>query len=80
MLFQYYVRTTKYRISKIIALIKNNNHISTAKMATILSVSRQTILRDIEKLKQSYGRFCFSFFFITFAPNFLKVKREKRKV
>jgi fido (protein-threonine AMPylation protein) len=40
------------RDSKIIALIKENNHISTAKMAIILSVSKRTILRDIDKLKQ----------------------------
>ncbi len=41
------------RNSKIIALIKGDKHISTAKMATILSVSKRTILRDIDKLKQS---------------------------
>ncbi|GHT71426.1 hypothetical protein FACS189455_3200 [Bacteroidia bacterium] len=41
------------RISKIIALIKEDNRISTAKMAIILSVSKRTILRDIDKLKQS---------------------------
>ncbi|MDR1748420.1 MAG: Fic family protein [Spirochaetaceae bacterium] len=41
------------RNSKIIALIKGDNHISTAKMAMILSVSKRTILRDLEKLKQS---------------------------
>jgi fido (protein-threonine AMPylation protein) len=45
------------RISKIMALIKENNHISTAKIATILSVSKRTILRDMDKLKQS-GQIC----------------------
>jgi predicted HTH transcriptional regulator len=34
------------RTSRIITLIKENNHISTAKMATILSVSKRTILGD----------------------------------
>jgi prophage maintenance system killer protein len=37
---------------KIIALIKKDAHISTSQMATILSVSKRTILRDIEELKQ----------------------------
>jgi fido (protein-threonine AMPylation protein) len=41
------------RTSKIIALIKENNRISAAKMAATLSVSKRTILRDIDKLKQS---------------------------
>ena len=41
------------RSSKIIALIKENNHISIAKMANILSVSKRTVLRDIDKLKQT---------------------------
>ncbi|GHV49087.1 cell filamentation protein Fic [Bacteroidia bacterium] len=41
------------RTSKIIALIKENNRISATKMATALSVSKRTILRDIDKLKQS---------------------------
>ena len=40
------------RGSKIIALIKENNQISTTQMAAILSVSKRTILRDIDKLKQ----------------------------
>jgi predicted HTH transcriptional regulator len=41
------------RTSKIIALIKENSHISTAKIAVVLSVSKRTILRDIDKFKQS---------------------------
>ncbi|MDR2898399.1 MAG: Fic family protein [Spirochaetaceae bacterium] len=41
------------RDSRILVLIQENTHISTAKMAAILSVSKRTILRDIEKLKQS---------------------------
>jgi ATP-dependent DNA helicase RecG len=40
------------RASKILTLIKENNFISTVQMATILSVSKRTILRDIEKLKK----------------------------
>jgi fido (protein-threonine AMPylation protein) len=41
------------RSLKIIALIKADNRISTAKIAAILFVSKRTVLRDIEKLKLS---------------------------
>ena len=41
------------RLSQILLLIEADNRTSTAKMAEILSVSKRTILRDIEKLKQA---------------------------
>jgi len=43
--------TDNQRNIKIIELIKINNKISSAEMAEILDVTKRTILRDIEKLK-----------------------------
>ena len=44
--------TDNQRHIKIIELIKINNKISTTEMAEILDVTKRTILRDIEKLKE----------------------------
>ena len=43
---------TENRAKEIVKLIKINNKINTEEMAISLNVTKRTILRDIEKLKQ----------------------------
>jgi len=44
---------TENRLESVLRLIKNDNAITTTKLAQILNVTRRTIARDVENLKDA---------------------------